>query len=252
MKIRLALVFLFPLLLSGCVGLGYSDSYNYRLTVNIDTPEGLKSGSTVRKVSSRDNTTQYSLIAGMRGGCHSELKGEAVVVDLGTRGKVFALLDNSLSAHQIVQDSFPLEGGGPCLKNGIKYYSNLKGKTEVPPFAHPMMVTFTDLSDPTSVKYVYGIEQLKDEKGNFKGDALDKQVKEDNFAALFGEGVKLHSITIEMTDDAVTEGIEEVLPWLPEYQSKLFDGRKIHTIEAENRLANSLGLGSFAVGTIIK
>jgi hypothetical protein len=53
-----------------------------------------------------------------------------------------------------------------------------------------MMVTFGDLADPTSVA----------------------EVDPDDLAATFGEGVKLKRLTVELTDDPVTTGIEERLP----------------------------------------
>lgn len=57
----------------------------------------------------------------------------------------------------------------------------------------PMFVRFRDLSDPTSVEKV---------------DSQD-------FAASFGEGVKLKRVWIEMTDDSVTKsGIRNKVPRL--------------------------------------
>ena len=58
--------------------------------------------------------------------------------------------------------------------------------------AYPMMVTFGDLNDPTSVALV----------------------DPDDLAASFGEGINISRITAELTDDPVTTGIEERLEWL--------------------------------------
>lgn len=55
----------------------------------------------------------------------------------------------------------------------------------------PMLVTFGDLSDPTSMA----------------------EVDPDNLAATFGAGVSLKRITVQMTDDPVTTGIEKRLGW---------------------------------------
>ncbi|MBM3616925.1 MAG: hypothetical protein FJX23_00075 [Alphaproteobacteria bacterium] len=258
MILRLALLCLSAMLLSGCVGFGYSDTYNYRLTVKVETPEGIKSGSAVRKVTSRDNTSQHNLIVGLSGGCSFRTKGEAVVVDLGTRGKVFAILggsDPSNEAARLVYHTFenPHGPGGQCLKPAIKYYSNLKAKADLPVYLHPTFVTFADMNDPASAKYVYGVEPIKDKRGKPLISWRERQVKEDNFAAFFGEGVKLHSITIEMTDDSVTEGIDKELPWLLEYDKKLYKGRTGQdrfTFASENKFITSLNMGSFAVGTI--
>ncbi|HBM06154.1 MAG TPA: hypothetical protein DD369_11230, partial [Erythrobacter sp.] len=58
--------------------------------------------------------------------------------------------------------------------------------------AYPMLVTFGDLDDPASVE----------------------RVDPDDLAATFGEGVRLKRITVQITDDPVTSGIEQRLGWL--------------------------------------
>lgn len=197
------------------VGPVYSDTYRYKMTVEIETPEGLKSGSAVREIYSRDSTNQ--LIGGVRGSCAHNAKGEAVVVDLGKRGVVFVLLTQGGGSTdhmwQVVHATFPREGiiGGSCLEEGIKYYASLKAEGEVPMKAMPMMVTFADMSDPTSVQYVYGAEAYQ-EPFPRGGSKRAWRLKEDNFERLFGEGVKLHRVKLEMTNEPVTEEVNELLP----------------------------------------
>lgn len=106
------------------------------------------------------------------------------------------------------------------------------------------MVTFKDRNDPKSVELVYAYKlNSQESKGSHK--VYDET---DNFEAMFGKGVKLKRVILEMTDDEVTKGIIEQLPWLLDYRNQLFDGRRFHTIKAENQLANSLGMGSFSNG----
>ena len=62
----------------------------------------------------------------------------------------------------------------------------------VDPEHYPMLVTFEDLDDPTSVN----------------------KINPDDLAASFGEGVELKRITVQLTDDPVTTGIDERLEWL--------------------------------------
>lgn len=54
--------------------------------------------------------------------------------------------------------------------------------------------------------------------GNARGRCIGKRgmiLKADHFEELFGEGVKLKSITLEITDEPVTWGVvDEWLPWL--------------------------------------
>lgn len=63
------------------------------MTITVDTPEGLKSGSAVREV-----FVQYQPgFMGVQAGGHATLRGEAVEVDLGARGKLFALMRSKFS-----------------------------------------------------------------------------------------------------------------------------------------------------------
>jgi hypothetical protein len=59
---------------------------------------------------------------------------------------------------------------------------------------YPLLVTFTDITDPTTVT----------------------RVDPANLSATFGPGVSLTSVTLAVTEDPVTEGrVEAVLGWLP-------------------------------------
>ena len=69
-------------------------SWNYKLTLVVQTPEGQVVGSAVRKVSAyRDPIILQFLPSSSY--AHADVKGEAVVVNLGQRGVLFALLKAS-------------------------------------------------------------------------------------------------------------------------------------------------------------
>ncbi len=63
----------------GCV---FPYTWNYKITIEIETPEGVKTGTAVRQVINRDNS-----LLGMNLGDvpsrKANVKGEAVVIDLG-------------------------------------------------------------------------------------------------------------------------------------------------------------------------
>jgi hypothetical protein len=61
---------------------------------------------------------------------------------------------------------------------------NLVVLMPVPPILYPLLVTFTDIADPKTVT----------------------RVDSANLAATFGPGYALTSITLEITDEPVTEG----------------------------------------------
>ncbi len=98
-------------------------SWRYRMTVTVETPEGLKTGSAVREiVAIKVHGTKVS-------GSAKVSKGEAVVVDLGKRGVLFALITGGKFGpdygHSIVFDAFRFEHGG-LTPEGISHYSSLK------------------------------------------------------------------------------------------------------------------------------
>jgi hypothetical protein len=70
----------------------------------------------------------------------------------------------------------------------------VKGRPiEVPPDHYPLMVTFVALQAPSSVK----------------------EVNPADLPATFGEGYRIKSYTVEITDEPMTDGrIEALLPWL--------------------------------------
>lgn len=239
---RVAIILIFGLVLNGCTLFYPSGTWRYRMTVEVETPEGLKIGSAVRQVHVQH---EPKLLPEMHG-FDVSVKGEAVVVDLGERGVLFALLGRRL-AHSVVIETFPWPGGpgGSYSTEGLRYYAGLKiEKKEVALGQIPRLVTFKDMNNPESVELVYSSElSWQESKGSHKVYDVT-----DNFEAVFGKGVKLKRVWIEMTDDAVTKGVVDWLPWLPDYRNKLFDGRTTRTISAENRLANDLGMGSFSSG----
>lgn len=191
------------LILHGCaLADDKAPDYRYRLSVEVETPEGLKSGSSV---------IQVEQSVGRAGGnpassqIYRRIRGEAVAVDLLGGLTLFALLrsESDIEWAETVVPRVAPKGGGTGSEPRFDGMLKLKGKVEVPRTfppvawikrrsAYPMLVTFGDLADPTSVALV----------------------DPDDLAATFGEGVRLKRITVQLTDDPVTTGIEERLGWL--------------------------------------
>lgn len=190
--------------ISACALFLASGSWRYRMTVTVETPEGIKTGSAVREISMTQSPDQTPEMT-----AHSEVKGEAVVVDLGKRGQLFALLRSEMDAdhaESVVTHMFPIPGkgiGGAGTPEGIKYYSQLKdAKATLPENELPMLVRFKDINDPKSVE----------------------RVDPKSLSASFGQQVNLRSIEIEMTEDKVTDGIETWLPWLKALKGSYLHG----------------------------
>lgn len=162
----------------------FDTSSRYRLTVVIETPEGAKTGSGVRRV-----TTQrlFSLDSGYRS--HQYIKGEAFGIDLGDQGTIFALVHGSFN-----EEVFALEN------------ANVAKKT-IPLTYYPRLVRFRD------IKYPQTVEDLI-EVGRTKPSGMPDKLDTRRLEQVLGTGVKIKEITIEKTGDAVTTGIEKRLPWL--------------------------------------
>lgn len=178
-------------------------TYRYRLTVEVETPEGLRTGSSVIEVE-----TSRSGGIPTPGAMYHRVRGEAVAVDLPGGRTLFALLRSENDIDWASRVMFMLAPEAPLTAEDpfqVRYANMLQLKGPIglprmwPPVggldersAYPMMVTFGDLDDPTRVE----------------------RVDPDDLAASFGEGVRLKRITVQMTDEPVTQRIAKRLAWL--------------------------------------
>ncbi|WP_298307471.1 hypothetical protein [uncultured Erythrobacter sp.] len=226
------------LLIGGCGAEDAAPDYRYRLTVEVETPEGHKTGSSVIEV---QQTVMRPGSSPGNVGVSRRVRGEAVAVDLPGDQTLFALLRSENNVDWASYVYVYLKPAAPEKEfvDQLDDVLEVKGERQLPRMwppvawleersAYPMMVTFGDLDDPTSVQ----------------------RVDPDDLAASFGEGVELKRVTVELTDEPVTTGIEERLGWLPHYYDKMLDGNRLRRSDAENRFANNLSLGGFAKGTI--
>lgn len=219
--------------LTGCdrlknttIGGDYLPNYRYRLSVDVHTPEGLRSGSSVIEV-----------IKSWRRG--ATVRGQAVTVDLPGEQTLFVLLRSENMSDWASKAMVPAWPDSDDLGDEGKNIAELlrvtkaKGRIPLPrrwqltgpdnTMDHtPYFVRFRNIADPASVE----------------------QVDPDNLAKSFGPGIKLKGIFVEITDDPVTTGIERRLAWLPNIKGKYLDGRTVHSSQ---ELANVLGSGDFLI-----
>jgi len=212
--------------LAGCDMFGFrSWSWHQKLTLMVETPEGLRSGSAV-SAAWFQMTPKWAGVGDSAGASNSSLSGEAVVVDLGEGRYLFALLKgyNEFTGRLAF---FPGPQQPLSKEEDAAVYDQLealRATRELPRALTPLLVTFADINDPASVA----------------------RVDPDDLAAHFGPGYALSSITLAITDEPVTKGrVEAVLGWLSEYYDKHLDGNRLETVNAENRFANSLASGAF-------
>lgn len=213
-------------------------SYRYRLTAEVETPGGLKTGSSVIQVIG-DEASKYALSPGL---LSFRIFGEAAAIDLPNGKKLFALLRRPNGTSDNAASYAPIAYAAPNFTNDYQrqltqwlkkrhgvavlpphdpredHRSSKDGTTKVTPIGplpvdpepryYPMLVTFGNLNDPTTVIAV---------------DArhLDRT---------FGAGFKLKRITVEMTDLPVTRTLEWHLPWIKSFTENggLLGGQKFN------------------------
>lgn len=188
-------------LLAGCGSA--PSSIRYRLTLEVETPEGTKTGSGVIEHGAR---WTYSLGAGH--GLAVDTRGEAIITDLGARGLLLCLLTRDItrrgsSDELLLPKIFPFEKWGGAIDNYSAYLGRLESRkpvADVPLKSLPMLARLRDPLDP----------------------AMAKQVDPTNLAATFGSGVRLVRVTAQITDDPLPPPtIEERLPWIRTLQGSI-------------------------------
>lgn len=171
-------------------------AWRQRLTFVVATPHGEKVGSAVQAVEWTPNPFFKDGAA-----FHLKLKGEAVAVEIAPGHVLFALLNGQggeehaglLALYQF-GGGRPGQGDFPWAKSDFAAVRAAHGGAATPlrPDLTPLLVTFRDINDPKTVE----------------------QVDPANLAASFGADVQLVRMTIEITDDPVTSGIERKLAWI--------------------------------------
>jgi hypothetical protein len=222
--LRLAAIILIGVCLTGC---GKSESYRYKLTLAINTPQGVKRASSVVEVLFWD----VSIPA--RGTMH-KLRGEALYLDLGPGARpLIALLTSQLHPKygndlRWSRDAGPggkLLSDGPILPDLLDYVAQLaraRGPHKITPSDLPDLVTFADVNNSATVI----------------------EVDPNNLQAALGADVSWSEITLESTDEPVTKGLELKLTWLPTYfeENLRLDGSRYG---AKREIANILSSYDF-------
>jgi len=173
--------------------------HKYRLAVEVETPDGVKSAAGVLSVHpDRGYSRKGSTLT----------KGDALWVDLGGGKNLVALLahvgDSGLELdgmNFVALRAFNAAG----RKTTFNAMNQITGTAPVTGPLVPVLAAFTDVNDPASMRVV----------------------KPENLEATFGKGFALRSVTAEAVPNGfwpldfggalgepVTRGIEAKLPWL--------------------------------------
>lgn len=183
-----------------------SEEVRYRVKIEVKTPEGVKSGSSVMA---------FKIAPGFPQAYSPTFRGDAVAVNLGHRGVLFmtlsditAMLPENVFRRTGLLYEMPKEDQSDRVKI-LNFLSEQVGaKAEIQCVRKPFnaeclsFVRFRDINNPMSVE----------------------AVERENLAASFGYGVRMQKMMIEITDDDVTTGIEEKLPWFRQIKGGYLHG----------------------------
>lgn len=216
------------LFLTGCGGERFS--WNQKLTVVVDTPQGEVSGSAVTSVWWREGGNWNT-------GWTFDIEGEAVVLELPRGRYLFAInrhdegpiKRNTVWAGTVAAASIAKLRGPTRQKSLFAEVASKSGRAagviQIPPYQYPTLVVFEDINDPKTAQKV---------------DPLD-------LAATFGRGYDLKSVTLEITNEARTAGtVQSILTWLPLVPSGYFDGKLSHGPSPPDPFYGTLAPGSFS------
>ena len=193
-------------------------AWRQKLTLVVETPDGIKTGSAVTEVTWTKN---HFFKDG--GAWWTKVVGEAAFVELGEGKYVFATINNDFDPRMAPK----LVSNNPYRESFDEIYrrvQNVTKPTPIQPDDYPLLVTFEDIEDPASVT----------------------KVTSENFEELFGDGYALKEINLVTTTNTITNGhVTKVLEWFEKVNGTMLDGSRYVSINAENKLANKLQISDF-------
>jgi hypothetical protein len=195
-----------------------SYTHRYRLTIEIDTPEGARSGSSVIEVTRKD--VRWVLIA--QGRYTFREHGDAVFVDLGAGRNVIALLATGPNGQNVDQMiTLPIEAYGYYKWDEDAWAGRVKmqGPVELQAPLIPTLITMPDVSDPKSAQVIYAFDfqEVRESSGALR---RVPRLAIDRFSEKFGPGFRFKRATLETTRDDVTRGIENKIPWITQMKAQ--------------------------------
>lgn len=185
-------------------------SHRFRLTVEIDAPDGLHAASSVIQATRLDR--RWLPLPGRA--FEIEVQGEAVFVDLGGGRNVVALLalgprgDDTDRFGMLALDAW----NGDRSSEGWRTVGARRGSVELTERLIPTLVTFSDLADPKSAQLLCVAadrtirKRVTPAQCGTEGAASSSDVP---------AGLSLRAVRLEMTRDPATHAIATKLPWLP-------------------------------------
>jgi hypothetical protein len=186
-RISLGIVVGLVLLGMSSCWLAYGPTHiRYRLTIDVKDGDSVRSGSSVVEVAYNVTLPIFRAFGGLEWA--ASVSGNAVTVDLGTKGLLFAIFRVGnygnmsiylpIAAYRLKNpDNSPEQ-----VEADLTQLKRKSGWAAVPKDALPTLIRFGNIDDPNSAE----------------------QLDPSNLAASFGAGVELKSVRLELTNDPIT------------------------------------------------
>ena len=233
--------------LVGCFGDDYA--WNQKLTIVVETPDGIKTGSAVTRVTWNKN---HFFKDG--GPWWRKVYGESAYVDMDDGKYLFATIgqDTSSIALRSLEPRYPRRGAVGVI---YKEFANLKEPLVLVLKHYPTLVTFDDINDPKTVRKVdpydldatFGCTQTQRIVAGLTYDS-DNIPRDENGLAAVPQCYSFKKITLEITNEPITEGrVEGVLGWLSNYAANgwTLSGEKKIAYHVDDNFAERTTTGVF-------
>lgn len=174
-------------------------TYQYRITIEIQTPRGVSVGKSVIQVTTQQFPSWLTL-----GNKKSsiKLKGEAVFVDAGEHKSAVMLITDlfEVLAPKVFLGEDPMSD----VERAKELLKMQGSEKEVPFEVMPTLIAFKNVDDASSAKILYS---------KLQNNELDGV--ENNFPLLFGDGYNLLRVKLALVDEPATEGeLQKSLPFM--------------------------------------
>jgi hypothetical protein len=203
------------LILGWCSFVTAEDNWlRYRLSVTLMTPRGPRTGSGVLEV---------HLTTNVMGDHHREYEGDAIAIDLPDGRILYALpswpgeedyaAGAPLRAIMLANPHPPPRNAEERLETQKEAFERLRRMraTADLPADWPLFIIFTDPNDPRSAR----------------------RVMPGNIQVVLGAGYAIRRVSAAVTEDGVSRGIEQKLPWVTQRHEtpSRFDGQVLRPPE---------------------
>ena len=194
-------------------------AWNQKITLVVDTPDGIKTGSAITRVEWKQN---HFFKDG--GNWWRKVYGEATYVDLGGGRYLFATIGESSTSTMAIRT---LQPGYPrrwSFEDFYEEFTSLKKPLVIPEDKYPLLVTFGNINEPESVM----------------------QITSNTIRDIIGENISIKTIIVEETIESETyDNLPKSMNWIKKFYNKRLDGQRFGNLNSENKFANSISSGAF-------